>query len=239
MTVEGQACLQAEGIPGAQSRRPGPQFQEPVPQPGGLAAGDVHLVAQRLTGIAGFRHPHLAALEGQGVQGIFHGLGDGRAPGEHRENLLALGSLDGDGGIVAGDIGEGTVVALDGGGQVLEILIRVGRVHHQEEPVLLKLVEIGVVHGPAVFVGDDAVLGLIDVQGQHIAGEDVLEKGHPVLSLHQETAHMGHIKEAARVAGIEVLRHDAVGILDGHFPPADIHHVGPRRHMDLIELRAL
>ena len=39
--------------------------------------------------------------------------------------------------------------------------------------------------------------------------------------------------------GVEVLCHDAAGILDGHVPSAEIHHGGAGRQVRLVELRAL
>ena len=48
-----------------------------------------------------------------------------------------------------------------------------------------------------------------------------------------------NIEKAAEVAGVQVLRHNAAGVLDGHLPSAEIHHRGACRYMDVIELGAL
>ena len=120
-----------------------------------------------------------------------------------------------------------------------QILICVGGVDNQQEAVLLEAVQIGVVHGAAVLLGDDAVLCLVQVQRHHVAGQHVLEEFHPVGAFHQQTAHVGHVKQAAGVAGVQVFGDDASGVLDGHFPSAEIHHGGAGLHMDVVELGAL
>ena len=82
VAVEGQAGLQAEGVPGPQARGLGPQLDEPVPEPFRSGALDVDLVAQRLAGVAGLGHPDGVPLELKGIQGVLHRLGDGLAAGE-------------------------------------------------------------------------------------------------------------------------------------------------------------
>ena len=81
MAIKGQPRLQPQGIPGAQARGLGPQLHQPVPQPGGVGAVDEQLIPQRFPGIAGLGHPHGFPLQLQGVQGVFHGLGNGLAAG--------------------------------------------------------------------------------------------------------------------------------------------------------------
>ena len=239
MPVQGQAGLQAAGVPGSQSGGLRPQLDEPVPEPGGFGGLDVDLVADGLAGVAGLGHPDGAALEPEGVQGVLHRLGDGLASGKNLQDILGPGALDGDGGPVAGDDGHSGVVAFDLLTEMRQVLVRVGGVDHQQIPVLLEAVEVGVVHRAAVFVGDDGVLGLVQVQGHDVAAEYMLEEGDRLRPLHQDAAHVGHIEEAAGVAGIQMLRHDVGGVLDGHFPSAEIHHGGARRHVDAVELGPL
>ena len=174
MAVKGQPRLQPQGIPGAQARRLGPQLHQPVPQPGGVGAVDEQLIPQRFPGIAGLGNPHGLSFQLQGIQGVLHGLGNGLAAGHGQQQFLALWPLDGDGGIVRGNIRDGAVEILDQRPQMGQVLVLIGGVHHQQEPILLEFVQIGVVHSPAVFVGDDAILGLVQVQGHHVAGEHML-----------------------------------------------------------------
>ena len=239
MPVQGQAGLQAAGVPGSQSGGPRPQLDEPVPEPGGLGGLNVDLVADGLAGVAGLGHPDGASLELEGVQGVLHRLGDGLAAGELLQDVLGLGALDGDGGPIAGDDGHFGVVVFDLRVEMLQVLVRVGGVDHQQIPVLLEAVEVGIVHRAAVLIGDDGVLGLVQVQGHDVAAEHVLEEGDHLRPLHQDAAHVGHIEEAAPVAGIQMLRHDVGGILDGHFPSAEIHHGSAGRHVDVVELGTL
>ena len=236
MTIQRQCSLQAQGIPGAQASRFGAQLHQPVPQPGGFRAFNVHLVAQGLASVAGLGHPHGTALEGQGVQRVLHRLGDGHAAGENLQQLLALGALDCDGSVLGGDVGDGAVKFRQSGLQMGQVLVGVGGVDHQQIPFLFKAVQVCVVYGAAVGSGDDAVLGRVQVQTGHVAGEHVLEEGNHLRSLHQDAAHVGHVEEAARTAGIEVLGHDLAGVLDGHLPAAEVHHRGPRRHMLGVQL---
>ena len=240
VAVQGEGGLHPQGIPCAQARRTRAQLHQPVPQPHGVLAADVHLIAQRLAGIAGLGDAGLVTLQGHGAQGVLGGLlGGGHAAGQSHEHFLALGALHGDGGPLVADVGDGAVEAGKRPVQVLQVLVDVGGVDHQQIVVLLEQIQIRVVHGPAVLVGNDAVLGHVQVQGADIAGQHVLEKFLALGPLDQQAAHVGHVEQAAHLAGIQVLGNDAGGILDGHFPPAEIHHGGPGGHMHVIQLRAL
>ncbi len=238
MAVQRHTGLQTQGVAGTQAGGLGAQLDQAVPQPGGLLRADEHLVAQRLAGIAGLGHADLMALKRKGIQRILHGLGDGLTAGENGKQLLALGALHGDGGPVGGDVDDGDVELLGNGQQVRQVLVGVGGVDHQQEALLLEAVQVGVVHGAAVLSGDDAVLGHVQVQRIHVAAEHVLQERDAVGAGHQQTAHVGHVKQGAEVAGVQVLGNDAGGVLDGHFPSAEVHHGGASRHMDIVELGA-
>ena len=170
MAVQGEARLHAEGVPCAQTGGPGAQLHQPVPQPRSVLAAAVDLVAQRLAGVAGLGHLHLMTLEGQSVQGVLHRLRHLYPAGEGGQQILGLGALHGDGGPPGGDVRDGAVIVLHHGAQMHQILLRVGGVHHQQEPLLLEAVEIRIVHGSAVLVRQDAVLGHVQIQTRHVAG---------------------------------------------------------------------
>ena len=240
VAVQGEGRLHAQGIPCAQAGRPRAQLHQPVPQPHGVLAADVYLVAQRLAGVAGLGDAGLVTLQGHGAQGVLGGLlGGGHAAGQGHEHFLALGTLHGDGGPLVADVGDGAVEARQRPVQVLQVLVDVGGVDHQQIVVLLEQIQIRVVHGAAVLVGNDAVLGHVQVQGADVAGQHVLKKFLALGPLNQQAAHVGHVEQAAHLAGIQVLGDDAGGILDGHLPPAEVHHGGPGGHMHVIQLRAL
>ena len=170
VTVQGQSGFQTQSVPGAQSCGLCAQLHQPVPQPRSVLATAVDLVAQRLAGVAGLGHLHLMTLEGQSVQGVLHRLRHLYPTGEGGQQILGLGALHGDGGPPGGDVRDGAVIVLHHGAQMHQILLCVGGVHHQQEPLLLEAVEIRIVHGPAVLVRQDAVLGHVQIQTRHVAG---------------------------------------------------------------------
>ena len=176
------------------------------------------------------------ALQIHGGQVVAGGLGDLHAAGQDGEHLAALGALDRDGDGFRCDVPDGAIVVLHDGGEVGQILLRVGRVHHQQEAIRLELVEVRVVHGTAVLSGDDAVLSLVEIQGQDVAAEHVLQERHPIRPLDEETAHVAHVEQTAAGTGVQMLGDDALRILDGHLPAAEIHHGGARRDVGVIEL---
>ena len=115
-----------------------------------------------------------------------------------------------------------------------QVFFCIGGVHHQQIVVLLEQIQIRVVHGPAVLVGNDAVLRQIHVQRRHVAGQHVLQEFPAIRPFDQQTAHVGHIKQAAYLPGVEVLGNNAAGVLNGHFPSAEVHHFRAGGHMDVV-----
>ena len=194
VAVEGQHALHAQGVPGAETGGLGPQLHEPVPGPQGVLILQEQLVADGLGGVAGPGDLDGVALQIHGGQVVAGGLGDLHAAGQDGEHLAALGALDRDGDGFRCDVPDGAIVVLHDGGEVGQILLRVGRVHHQQEAIRLKLVEVRVVHGTAVLSGDDAVLSLVEIQGQDVAAEHVLQERHPIRPLDEETAHVAHVE---------------------------------------------
>lgn len=224
MTVEREHSLHAQRVARAETGGLCAELDQAVPEPDRVPGLDVDLVAERLAGVAGLGDAGEMPLEGQGVEAVAHELGDGRAAGEHGHDLAALGALHGDRCPVGGDVGDRAVIFLELAAQVHQILLRVGRVHDQQETLLLEAVEVGVVHGIAVLVGDDAVLRLVELERQDVAREHVLQEGHAVGAADEEPPHVGDVENAAEMTGIQMLAHDPARVLDGHFPAAKIHH---------------
>ena len=239
MTVQGHAGLHTQRITGAQTCGLGAQLHQAIPQPHNVTALGIDLIAQRLTGIAGLGDTNGVTLQFQRIQGVFHRLGDGFAAGENLHQLLALGALHRNGCPIAGDVGDGAVEILADGAQMSQILLLVGRVDHQQIPFVLVAVQIRVIHGAAVRIGNDAVLGHVQVKACHIAGQNVLQKGQTVRPFNQQTAHVRHIEQGTGVTGIQVLGYNAGGILDGHFPSSEVHHGGAGLNVYIIQLCAL
>ena len=239
MSVQRQGGLQTQGVAGAQTGGTCAQLNQAVPQPRGVLAADVDLIAQRLAGIAGLGHPGGVSLQRDGAQGVFHGLGQLRAAGHRRQHLLALGALYRDGGPLIGDVLDLAVEALQRFVQVGQILVGVGGVHHQQIAVLLEEVQIGIVHRAAVVVGNDAVLGHVQIQCADVAGQHMLQKRLALRPGDAQAAHVGHVEQAAHLTGIQMLGNDTAGILDGHFPSAEVHQLRAGGYMGVIQLGTL
>ena len=239
MAVQRQGSFQTQGVAGAQTGGLGAQLDQTVPQPGSVLALDVDLITQGLAGVAGLSHAGQMTFQFQSTQSVLDRLGEGFAAGQHFQHLAAQGTLNGDGGPVGGDVGYLHIELLSDGQQVSQVLFGVGGVDHQQEIVLLEHIEIGVVDGVAVLVGDDAVLGGVQLQGQNVAGQDVLQELDPVRTFDQQTAHVGHVEQAAVAAGVQMLGNDAGGVLDGHFPAAEVHHGSAGCHVNGKQLGSL
>ena len=119
-----------------------------------------------------------------------------------------------------------------------KVLVGVGCVDDQQEAVILEAVEVSVVNGAAVLVGNDAVLGLVEVEGHHVAGEHVLQEFHALRSGDQDSAHVGDVEKAAEVTGVKVLGHDTGRVLDGHVPTAEVYHLAASGNVDVVKLGA-
>ena len=147
-------------------------------------------------------------------------------------------ALNGYGSIFCGYVGYGAVVILKVFIEMSYVLIGVGCVYHQQQAVFFKTIEICVVNCGAILIGNNAILGLVQIQSHNVAAYNMLQKLYPVRTFNQETAHVGYVKEAADMAGVKVLRNYARGILDGHFPSAEIHHSGSGAYVNVVKLGA-
>ena len=234
--IKRQGGFQPECIPRPQPGGLCAQLYEPVPQPLRLPASDIYLIAQRLSGVSGLCNFDLVPLQLQRIQGVLHGLCDGFPSGKLHQQLLASGALCGNGRPVSGNIGYGAVEILYRLTQMRLVLVGIGGVYHQQEAVLLKAVKIRIVNGAAVRCRKDAVLSSVHIQPRNIAGEYMLQEFQPFRALDEEPPHMGYVEKTACMARIQMLRHDAGGILDRHFPPAEIHHACARCNVRIVKL---
>ena len=75
-------------------------------------------------------------------------------------------------------------------------------VDDQQVFILNKAVEVSIVHGPAVFIGDHRVLAFFDFQGGGIVGQGILEKIKGIGPADNESAHVGDIEQPRLPAGI-------------------------------------
>ena len=174
MAVQRKPRLQPEGVPGAQARGSGPLSDQLVPKPPNLVAVDEQLEPDRVPGVAGAGEADGTALDRQDPQIVLFHLRQPHGPGQSLQNGGALRPLDGDGGILVGDVGEGAVILCQIPGKMLKVLVRIGGVDHQQIPTVIEHIQVGVVHREAMLVGDDAVLSAAGDQGGGVAGEHPL-----------------------------------------------------------------
>ena len=240
VAVERKRRLHAERVARAQRRGLCAQLDQPVPEIARILGIAVQLVADRLAGIAGLGQTHRTALHFECIERVFHILHRQRsAAGERHEDLLGLRTLYGDGRIAVGDVCQLHVEGLRLPVQVRKILVDVAGIDDEEIFSFFKAVEIGVVDGIAVFIRDDAVLRLIHVERKHVARKNMLQKGDLLRALDVDTAHVGNVEDTAVAAAVEMLGHDAVRVLNGHIPAAEIDHRRSGVQMGLIQYRSL
>ncbi|MPN54642.1 hypothetical protein SDC9_202314 [bioreactor metagenome] len=103
------------------------------------------------------------------TQRVFHRLGEECAARHVAENFLRLRPLHGKQGDRFGFVGDLRVERFDLARQVRPVLFRVRRVDHEDIRVLNKAVKIRVVNRAAVFIRNDRVLRLIDLQRGDVA----------------------------------------------------------------------
>ena len=239
MAVQRQSGFQTQGVTSTQTGRLGAQLDQTVPQPGSVFALDIDFVAQRLAGVTGLGNAGQMAFQLQGAQSVLDGLGQSLTAGQGFQHLTAQGALNSDGSPVGSDIGDLYIELFSDGQQVSQVLFGVGSIDDQQEVVFLEHIQVGVVDGIAVFIGDDAVLRGIQLQSQNVAGQNILQELDALGAFDQQAAHMRHVEQAAVAAGVQMLCNDAGGILDGHFPAAEIHHGSTGCHMDIKQLGSL
>lgn len=115
------------------------------------------------------------------------------------------------------------------------VLVDVAGVDDEEVLALFKAVQVRVVNGVSVRVRDDAVLRLVEVERKHVAGKHMLQERYLIGAFDVDPSHVGHVKDAAVTAAVEMLCDDTFEILDGHIPAAEVDHRCPGVQMGLIE----
>ena len=118
---------------------------------------------------------------------------------------------------------------------VLEILLLVGGVDAQEIVVVRHFVYQDVVHEAAVLVKQAGIMRLADLELARRALVVTKSASSPRFRPADfDLAHVADIEKAHGCAHGLVLVDDA-GILHGHVPAAEIHHLGAQRAMDGIQ----
>ena len=238
MAVERERGFHTRGVARAERGGFRAELDEAVPEVPGVFTVAVQLVANGLAGVAGLRDADGLALHGEAVQRVLDILGRQlTAAGERHEDLLGFRALHGDGCILVRDVRELDVEVFRFVHQVRPVLVDVAGVDDEEVLAFFKAVQVRVVDGVSVCVRDDAVLRLVEVERKHVAGKHMLQERHLIGTFDVDPSHVGHVKDAAVTAAVEMLCDDAFGILDGHIPAAEVDHGRACVEMCLVQNR--
>ena len=228
VAVQGQGRLHTQGIPCARD----PQDARPAPPDGSTATrrprcGRIPHSPEARRYSRSWRCGPSDPPGRHGAQGVLGGLLVGDTPPVRgHEHLLALGTLDGDGSPFGADVGDGAVEARRCPVQMLQVLVDVGGVDHQQVVVLLEQIQIRVVHGAPFSLGmmqywamfrSRALTLLVSTCWRNSLRWGPRPAGGPC----------GTRRTGCTPGGIQVLGDDAGGILDGHFPPPKSTMVAP------------
>ncbi len=199
----------------------------------GVRGGEVDLEAV-LARVA--RAGDEAALAHHGPVAVPVVLDGGQVQPRHEglEDLQGPGPLDGDLGRLRALVGDLRVEPFGLRQNPGEVLVRVGGVHHEQVAVVGVLVDEHVVHEAALGGEEAAVLDLVQGQlGGVVAGEE-LDQVQGLGALDPDLSHVAHVEESGLRADRHVLVDDR-GVLHGHVPPAEVHHLRPQRAVFRVE----
>ncbi len=146
--------------------------------------------------------------------------------GQLGEGLGGAGALDGELGVVVGevvDVDAGHVA--DGLADPLDVLLAGAGVDDDEVVVVGELVDDDVVDEGAVGIEHGRVVGLADGELRGVVHAELLDGGERAGAAQLDVAHVGDVEEADGGADGSVLGDDA-GVLDGHVPAAEVDHLG-------------
>ena len=184
------------------------------------------LEAQRLAGVAGACDDDVAAIRAGDAQPVALVLGQLRLADDLLQQHGGVRALQRDHAQVVADVEHVDVVPAPVLLQPLPILVAVGGVDDQQKAVLGQAVEVGVVDGATLLVGDEGVVGIVRGQGPRVVGQDTAEVGLGARTPELVPAHVGDVEQAGVPPGGEVLADGPGLVLDGHVPAAEVYHLG-------------
>ncbi len=233
--VERQSRLEAQGITRTEPGRHGAEIDQALPKLDRPVAVDEQLEAHRLAGIAGARCNHVVAVDRHDREPVALVLGQqvGGA-GRLLEDFGGAGTLQRDHRQRFADVvhlGVGRFVS----GQPLPVLLAVGGVDDEQEVVASEHIQVGVVDGAAVLVGDDRILGMARHQCPGIVGQRLEEERFGAAAGDAEAAHVGDVEQSGMAARGEVLADDPGRVLHRHVPAAEPDHLGARRLVPAVQ----
>src|SRR5690606_4112838 len=218
VAVEAERRLQAKGIARAQAAGPGSGLDERRPQRLRVLGAAEELEAV-LAGVAGPRHD--GRLAGEVRLGEAEVADRGEVDrGEWLQGGLRPGTLESQEGQAVAVVSKHGSLRSEPG----KVRLAVGRVDHDEDPLCREAVADHVVDHLALVVDDDGVERPAVLDSAEVVGDQpvaVLERAGP---LEDEDAHVRDVEEAGIVAdGVVLLQHG--GVLDGHLPAGEFHHL--------------
>jgi len=257
VAVERQACLETQGVAGAEPAGLGPRRHQRVPQGRRVLGGDEQLEAERLAGVSGTAQ---ADLDGAGLPGVAGSARAGRARsraqshdaqlvaqwlrqvagGEQtHEDLARRLALQSEHGDVLGTVLQSEVVEVAGEGlEVRPVLVAVGGIDDEHVLVVNEAVQVRVVDGPAGRGRHDRVLRLEGVERLAVVAEHVLEERDRAATADDEASHVRDVEQAGVASRGEMLGEDAGRIVQRHLPAREVDELRPGGDVSAVERRA-
>ena len=232
--VERQARLEAQRVARAEADRRRARRDEPRPKALDPFGAGEELEADPLARVAGARDEELPAFEAGSGVAIAALLGEGSGRHHRFQHPFGVRTLQGDHGERLALVLE-VDVAFETRADPFEVVRAVRGVDHEEEMVLPKPVEVGVVLGAAAFVGDERVVRTAGRERGRVVGEDAAERRLRPGAPEPEPAHVGDVEETRVPAGREVLRDDPAPVLDRHIPPRKVDPPAAVRPVPVVE----
>lgn len=136
--------------------------------------------------------------------------------------------------IHGGAPGKGAQLLVEPGGVGADA----GGVDDEEEFFGLDLIDVKVVNRAAALIAHQGVLALAVLQFADVVGQDAVEEFRGGAAAHDDLAHVGNIEQSGGGAHGLVFIEDA-GVVQGHFPAAEINQAGAQFLVGGEEWRSL
>ncbi len=115
------------------------------------------------------------------------------------------------------------------------VLVAIRRVDDQHKVIAAQPIEVGIVHGAAMFVGDERILRLAGPECTGVIGQHVQQERLGTSPGYAKAAHVRDVEQPGLSARGEVFLDDAALVLDRHIPAAEFHHLGPMAHVPAVQ----
>ena len=190
-----------------------------------------------LAGVAGAGNEQVAVLKMKSADFVLlqigHGVdapgGHGRAGNNGVDEILHARALHRHGGIIVRGVGESQFAGEFRRPRLQPRHVRPDARGIDDEQIdaFGKLVGIEVVNHAAAFVAHQGVLAEAGRQLADVIRQDAIKEARRVRAADSDFAHVGDVEDAGGVADGEMFLDDA-GVLDRHFPAAEINQFGAK-----------